>query len=52
MWSPWFIKGMGYLLIAVLLGIALWVIRLRPEKVRKRRRVMGKGKPVKKRRRK
>ena len=56
--SSWFIKGIGYLLIALFLGIVLWIIHWRPKKVRKirkvrkRRKVMEKIKPAKKRRRK
>jgi len=51
MGSSWFIKGIGYLLIAVFLGIVLWIIRLRPKKVKeKRKKVLKKRKPIKKRR--
>lgn len=53
MGSSWFIKGIVYLLIAVLLGIVLWIVRLRPKKVRKKRKkVVKKRKPAKKRVRK
>jgi len=60
MGSSWLIKGIGYLLIAVFLGIVLWIIRLKPKKVRKKRKPLlrkirkpaKKGRPAKKRRRK
>jgi len=60
MGSSWLIKGIGYLLIAVFLGIVLWIVRLKPKKVRKKRKPLlrkirkpaKKGRPAKKRRRK
>ena len=60
MGSSWFIKGIGYLLIAVFLGIVLWLVRLKPKKVRKKRKPLlrkvrkpaEKRRPAKKRRRK
>ncbi len=49
MGSSWLIKGIGYLLIAVFLGIVLWIIRLKPKKVRKIRKPAKKRIPAKKR---
>jgi di/tricarboxylate transporter len=37
MGSSWFIKGIGYLLIAVFLGVVLWLIRLKPKEVRRKK---------------
>ncbi|KUO41256.1 MAG: hypothetical protein AVW06_01580 [Hadesarchaea archaeon DG-33-1] len=37
MGSSWFIKGVGYLLIAVFLGVVLWLIRLKPKEVRRKK---------------
>jgi len=34
--NSWFIKGIGYLLIAVFLGIMLWLIRLKPKEISKK----------------
>ena len=42
MGSSWFIKGVGYLLIAVFLGIVLWLIRLKPKKVGRKKVVTKK----------
>jgi hypothetical protein len=38
--NSWLIKGVAFLLIAVSLGIILWLIRQRPKEVVKRRRVL------------
>lgn len=38
--SSWLIKGIVYLLIAIFLGIILWLIRRRPKKIIKRRKVV------------
>lgn len=35
--SSWFIKGIGYLLIAVFLGVVLWLIRLKPKEVKRKK---------------
>ena len=51
--NSWFIKGIGYLLLAVFFGIVLWIIHLRPKKTRKKRKkVVQKRKPAKKKGRK
>jgi len=61
MGSSWLIKGIGYLLIAVFLGIVLWIIRLKPKKApkrmfyvtaRRKRKPIKKRRPAKKRKRK
>jgi len=53
--SSWIIKGVGYLLIAFILGVVLWFVRLKPKKAPKRIlhvTARKKRKPIKKRRRK
>lgn len=51
--NSWFIKGIGYLLLAIFFGIVLWIIHLGPKKVRKKRKKMvHKRKPAKKKGRK
>jgi len=52
--SSWIIKGVGYLLIALFLGVVLWIVRLKPKKAPKRIlhvTARKKRKPIKKRRR-
>jgi len=34
--NSWFIKGIGYLFIAVFLGVMLWLIRLKPKEIRRK----------------
>lgn len=46
MGSSWFIKGIGYLLVAVFLGVVLWLIRLRPKEVRRKK--VGRKKVIRK----
>jgi hypothetical protein len=38
--SSWLIKGLVYLLIAVSLGVILWLIRRRPKRIIERRKVV------------
>jgi hypothetical protein len=38
--NSWLIKGIAFLLLAISLGIILWLVRQKPKKIIKRRKVV------------